>query len=880
MVFVDGAKIAGRRAALRAGEMVAAAEPNKAKFQTTPSRSTASRHTARRAIARCATVWLATFSLLVSGCTTGPFASNRPMGGESFSGNCVTGGLKKGCGCGPKICKPKPAVPAAPASVPGMRIMPSRLVAPVGSEVIVVAGACGEEGKYLTHERIEWTLDSGSVGQFIAPGERHFPHNLVNNIEGGAEKLAPNYAVGTSSHHVLTLTRGTATAADDVLVKSGQAWVTVTAATEGTSHVTAYAPGVKAWTQHRNTSTIHWVDAAWQFPPPAMAQPGGRQSLTTTVMRNTDRSPIAGWVVRYEVVNGPAAGFGANLDPAIEAVTDAAGQATVEIAQRSAANGVNQINIQVIRPGDPNSGIQSRLALGAGTVTQTWGTGAPAAPPASTIPQPTLPPNAPPPATNPPVSAISIRALGPAQSTIGGALSYTLEVSNNSAAAVRGVSVSAAVPTSLAYQSSTPPATGSAAALVWQLGDLGAGEQGRRILVNFQPRVAGSIQFCADALVGNALAARACATTTIGQAQPLALQIRTESGASQFRVGDNVTFLIAITNQGSVPVSGLSLRDTFDVGLQHEESARTALVRNLEGTIGPGQVYPTVGVNFKITQPGRLCHTVEITATGGYSAVAKACIDATGAAGDTGGAPATGAIQVRVSGPPTIGVNQRASYLIEVTNRGPTVVENLAAIADFDPKSLAVSELLGFANVNNRAVWRIARLEAGRTISAQIQFAGIAANPSATCGADVLSGNELVGGARVNVAVIGGGAAPAGGQLTLTVSDLVDPARLGEDLKYIVNIQNDGRADENDVVLEIVLPQGTTLASQLPDVESQQGNTIRFKPIASLPPARSETISILVKAAAPGDYTLRASAVSRSTTQPVRAENRTTVQPR
>lgn len=312
--------------------------------------------------------------VFASGCTSGPFASNRPVGGETFSGNCVTGGLKKSCL--PKLCPKTPAVPvaASPKPLPGVRILPSRLVAPVNSEVVVLAGLCHENGYLTTHERIEWSIENGSVGQFIAPGQRDFPHNL-QIVEGGAEKLTPVYAIGKSSRREQTLTRGTESQADDVLVRKGQAWITVTAASEGTTHVTAYAPSAKSWTQHRNTATIHWVDAQWQFPAPAVNPPGGRQLLTTTVTRSTDGTPITGWVVRYEIVGGPTAGFGPQLAPAVEVPTDAIGQATVELAQRAAENGVNQINVSVIRPADPGAGIQSRIALGSGITTATWGTG-------------------------------------------------------------------------------------------------------------------------------------------------------------------------------------------------------------------------------------------------------------------------------------------------------------------------------------------------------------------------------------------------------------------------------------------------------------------------------------------------------------------------
>jgi len=74
---------------------------------------------------------------------------------------------------------------------------------------------------------------------------------------------------------------------------------------------------------------------------------------------------------------------------------------------------------------------------------------------------------------------------------------------------------------------------------------------------------------------------------------------------------------------------------------------------------------------------------------------------------------------------------------------------------------------------------------------------------------------------------------------SLSMLHHADPARLGDELTYVVNVENNGRADEQDVEIEVVLPPGTTLARQLPDVASQQGNTIRCKPIAVLGAARN-----------------------------------------
>src|SRR5690606_28839271 len=140
------------------------------------------------------------------------------------------------------------------------------------------------------------------------------------------------------------------------------------------SHVTVYAPNVKGWDRRQQSATIYWVDAQWRFPPPAITPIGGRSTLTTLVSRQSDGSPLAGWIVRYEVAGGPAAGFSPTGSPTIEVVTNAAGEAPAEIFQQSAAPGTNQISISILRPASPD--VQGRqVPIGSGSTLQTWSTG-------------------------------------------------------------------------------------------------------------------------------------------------------------------------------------------------------------------------------------------------------------------------------------------------------------------------------------------------------------------------------------------------------------------------------------------------------------------------------------------------------------------------
>ncbi|MBN1854477.1 MAG: hypothetical protein JW829_17225, partial [Pirellulales bacterium] len=207
-------------------------------------------------------------------------------------------------------------------------LAPKRLMAPVGSEVILRAGICTEDGHLISNQRIEWLLANEGVGELIDVGESCWLHPLRR-----PKKVNNHFAVGRTSSRAFTIDRGTPDPGDDVPVQDGETWISVTSPIEGTSLVTAVAPNIDTWKRRKTTATIHWIDAQWIFPKPTRVATGAQHLLTTTVTRRSTPSPIAGWQVRYEVLDRGAAGFAPDGAEVINATTDASGHATVEIFQ-------------------------------------------------------------------------------------------------------------------------------------------------------------------------------------------------------------------------------------------------------------------------------------------------------------------------------------------------------------------------------------------------------------------------------------------------------------------------------------------------------------------------------------------------------------------
>jgi uncharacterized repeat protein (TIGR01451 family) len=707
----------------------------------------------------------------------------------------------------------------------GVVIWPRRVIAPVGSEVVMLAGVCDKDSRLRADENVEWILAPGGVGHFVAVGRRNSLH-VLNLLTEAPKKIDNTYMLGTTSSHYLLLTRGTPTTDDDITVQKGQAWATVSSPVEGTSYVSVYGPRVFGWDRHQQTAEIYWVDAQWQFPPPAVNPVGTRHVFTTIVSKYSNRAPVIGWRVRYEITGGPEAGFAPDGAKVAEVPTNELGQASVEIFQPVPAPGVNQISIQVIRPDDSATGAQ-RMVMGTGSTTKTWSS-----------------------------PDIALRKSGPAQASVGALATYRIEVTNPGDALVRDVVVTDQVPPGMTHVASNPPATVQGTRLEWRLGDVG-GRQTRTIEFNVRVDQPGTFNNCASLSTAEGLTAQDCVSTTVTTS---ALDVRM-SAPEQAVVGQNVTFQLSITNGGTAPATGLRIVARFDAGLQHEVSP-SPLERDL-GDLAPGQT-ATPAITLRVAQPGRWCATVEVVSSAGSLGSAQACVTAT--------QPPAGqqpAIHVEKSGPPAaLRVGEIAEFNIFITNTGPVAVNDLRVADHYDVALDPVRATDGYAFVGDDLVWRIDTLPPGRRVRLQIHCR--CQQPIArACNRITVTTRE---GARADGEAcleIQPAAAeqptpqPAQPQqppgaatnLTITISERQDPVAAGREVDYEVRVVNPGPAADRQVV--VTVNASPELAPVIPGTIGParaefSGQRVQFLPVDQIGPGVTLTYRLRMRAVRPG----------------------------
>lgn len=754
----------------------------------------------------------------------------------------------------------------------GLELQPRETVASVGSEVVLIAGVCGPDGYLRTNRRLEWSIDPGSVGQFVAVGETGFVDLMLGDFNR-PRKITNTFAIGSTLRSSMRLNRGTCRPEENVYVSRGQGWISLTSPAEGTSHVTVFAPEVYKWESRLKAAMIHWVDAQWRFPPPAINPAGSRHVFTTTVIRQTTQVPCERWRVRYEITGGPPAGFLPDGAQAVEVPTDSAGQASVEIFQKEPKHGTNKICIQVIRPGDLPGANGQRLVVGSGTTMKTWT-----------------------------AADLAVKKTGPTAGSPGATLMYRIDISNPGDLPAKDVVATEAIPDGLTYVGSNPPAETVGRQLQWRLGELGA-RQRRTIDVTYRAERQGSVVNCVEVTAAGGLKVSDCATTTIATAS---LDVRV-AGPQQATVGSEVSFDITVRNLSQAPAAKLIIKDRLDAGLEHPAVNQQNAIERLLGDLAGG-ASQQITVKLRVTKPGRLCHTVEVAGPGITPASAQACLMGVGSGGPAAGTPGTlppfgGAEQPKPTGPPSISVKMlgpkqpaiigdTAQFTIDIANTGTTDAKNLKVLVRYDDALRPTLATDGYDQPEGGGLaWKIDNLPAGGTpvsLGVHCKCEKATLNACNRVTVSTSDGGQFEDKACLEIRASGETSResppvtpPDGQTLTMSVVGLRNPVAVGKELTYEIMMTNTGSASLRQVSVAATVPEGMVpnpIGTVGPGTTkfAREGNVVRFDPVFEVKPNESLMYRVRVLTKKTGKYKFRAELTSPTLPQPIVQEAKET----
>ncbi len=728
-------------------------------------------------------------------------------------------------------------------------VNPAEQIVPVGSEVALIASVC-VGGQMATNQPVSWTLQG--VGELRGAGGFGTDAGIANPTLWPQATSANNgQSVTVPQNSVVT--RGTQDTGDDFLVQQGQTWMSLSSQQEGTSIIAASAPTLLDPTSGQAVARVHWVDAQWQFPQSTNAGLGARVPLMTTVTQPSTGAPAPGYLVRYEIVGGTAAGFSPDGATVREIVTDSGGAATVDLVQTQPTMGTTQVQVQVIRdiaqPEPPTGGqpLSPRVVLGRTTLSVNW------------------------------TSDVTINLAGPTQVALGGEADYTIDVANPGDQPVAGSRVTLNVPNDWTIVGTDPVAMQTGNQIAFDLGDLPAGGT-RNLAVRFRIASNRSVELCADLTSSGGVQVRDCLRTNVAAAA-LTVSMRRTQPLGAVRVGDQVTWTISIRNNGNAATpEGLVATDAYDTALQHEVG-QNPIAKDLE-SIPPGQSleFP---VTFTAVAEGRACQHVTVTneETGQFYGETRDCVDITRAA-----VPARRELAVRKTGPLTAKVGDTPTFQIEVTNIGEATLRNVRVVDSYSTglRPIQASEGNEYSEPAGeyRLTWIVDQLGPGEFARFDVQ-----------CNCE-RQGQRICG--RVTVQSEDGtndddelclDVRPDQQPLTVAISELTDPVNAGTDVTYDVTIKNDTNLVEAQVQLDFELAPGMVineLGTRSPrgarDYQ-QVGNVIRFNPMPELRPGETFRFTIRARANQAGEVQVYATVSGGSLRQAIELSETTTVNP-
>ncbi len=813
---------------------------------------------------------------------------------------------------------------ASPGKAGEIQLTPTKIVAPVGGEVVLLAGICGQDGYLVKRQPLEWMLSPESVGTFIEVGDDspgHLISSLTMHRAPKVEKLDVDFAKGRTSSKETLISRGSPECNDDIALREGQTWLSISSPSEGISRVTVLAPESEIWDRRRQTATIYWVDAQWQFPQPQIERSGNRLTFETQVTRADRYVPAKGWLVRYTIVDPSVAAFIPNAnspedsyrDNVAEIRVDENGRAVVQVAAAVDATGqpvrgTTPITIDVIRPLMSEDGLPP-ITLGSGQTFATFSS-----------------------------PGLQVQAFGNDSGMVGEQLTYVASMGNPGDVPTENTQLILNIPAGMQLVSAVPKESRVITnSILWDQGVLDAHRQ-LDVSVVLRAMTAGSFDVVFQAVGAGNLTAESRVPTEITDPS-VDLRFEPIQGAAQAEVGQLIEYGIDIKNTSRQTLTNVKVVIESDVGLPEANGVGAPTVsgeRNkFDQTISymqPGETQ-RLSVSFVVRQEGQLGANVRVFA-GENNLLAEKGTSILGLAPR----PKKADIGVSIEFPETIQVNEAVYAVVSVRNPGEVPLTGLNVAVTWDgslvPIEVDPANFPRFKlNPDNRsAIWTPQDLlqpisgSSGATVrSMTLRFRCISAAPNASLGARAVAsegveasnsvafqavtnvvsppasppvsppvsppstlppnqGSNVLPPVSPPVAPPGSGTSPRTGGWQIDLADYGDPTVAGNKMRYTVTIRNQQNLIDQDVRIEVRYPQGVQFggATNLSDgnrVETTFGpnNSVLFTPINSVRAGEELTFIFVLTPTIPDTMTVRARVFSRAQPVPVEDAEETTV---
>lgn len=768
-----------------------------------------------------------------------------------------------------------------------IRLSPLRVAAPVGGEVVLLAGICGDQGYLVKRQPIEWMLSPDSVGTFIDVGDDR-PGKLSNFLhmnEPEVEKLDVDFARGRTSTKPTVITRGTPSCNDDIALREGQTWLSISSPSQGVSRVTVMAPDSELWDRRRETATIYWVDAEWDFPRSPLPQPTGTPiELLTRVTKSESLVPAENWIVRYTILDPSIATF-ENGSGEAEVRVNRDGHAIVRLNSLPDGRGTTPVLIEVIKPAEPEENFPE-LTLGRGQTFVTYS-----------------------------APGLALEVFGPDGDigTVGEQLTYTAVVGNPGDLDAENVSLVFTKPADFRVVGSNyEPSQITNDQLRWDQGVLEANKQ-IEISVIVEPRQANTyeLQFTAVA-AGNLRDDKTLRARIIEPS--LDVRFEPEGGIAQAEVGEAVKYEIDVTNTSRQTLNNLTIKIDSTPGLPELRGGDNSVEQSID-ILQPGETR-SIGISFRVQQQGQQSARLQVSLGEKLLAEKVAYVQ---------GLPRRERVPdigVSVEFPLDVSSRVRAenvtvgnTYLarVKLSNPGEVKLSNIQVALQFDPAltpigadQVNVADFKYDALQPGFATWSandllppiegsgalVRELLVQFRVEQAIENGQISVRASADEGVSADASDSF----RATQPVVpptGGGAneidnVQRTNTLKVSLEGFRNPATVGQQYDYVLNINNDRNVPDRDIQVLLRIPPELDLDEivSFPDGDrisyqfTQQQSTIALsQAINFLRAGDSLTYTVKVTPRIPGTIQVQTQVTSRENPQAVNASASTTINP-
>ncbi|RIK78932.1 MAG: hypothetical protein DCC67_11095 [Planctomycetota bacterium] len=444
---------------------------------------------------------------------------------------------------------------------------------------------------------------------------------------------------------------------------------------------------------------------------------------------------------------------------------------------------------------------------------------------------------------------LTVEKLAPPEVQVGKRCTFAVKVQNTGRLTAHHVQVHDEVPQGAQLLGSAPKAAVADAQVVWDIGDLAAGEE-RIVEMELLPTAEGELGSVATVTFAAQASAKSRCTRP-------ALELRLSTGP-RVMIGQQHVVEIELANPGSGDATGVMLLESVPAGVRHEAGPA------LEFEVGTLRAGETRRLDLVLTaaEAGRINNVMTARADAGLEVQAACEFEVI--------APK---LAVSVEGPTRRYLERPATYTVSIENPGTAAAKEVQLITQLPPglKFVSANNLGEYDAATHSIHWSLAELPANERGSVELTALPIQAGEHKL---QVASRAEQGLEERTEAKLLVEGLVA----LSFDIAAADGAIEVGGETAYDVTVKNLGSKAAANVQVVAAIPPGLrAVGGQGATRHVIEGDRLMFAPIPQLPPKGEAKFRVQVQGLRAGDQRTRVMVTADEVQEPITKEESTRV---